>query len=404
MRDVFLSYTLIVACATVACPLKIPDRAGARRAPTSTQPANFGIGVYTDTTGSPAIEDQLDLARNLTGEGGFVTLYLCSWRDANRSCMNASVDRADQTSVDMLNQAYSRKLNVIARIGNPYYVRNHADNISLAPKLSFRSLAQAYARFVDSLPPPPNSGSFLYVHIGNEFNACNEWRCDEKGAPYTSSTPFTSLPILSSDNMAIEVSAFYRDVGAALEPVRARRKGYLRYANGPISNWDTTPCECGTGKPLGIGQTGLKWLDKMFTVNPIVYAKNRTVDWFASHAYPYQSAWGTKKATQGLLYYKNETRLVQLPDSISVGITETGWRTDGFVTSSDRANWTVEAYRNAWSKDSHVFAVTPFLLAGTFWQEMGWSWINVSAEGILQPLPVYGAMWSELRPRGLWVG
>ena len=70
----------------------------------------FGIGVYTDTPGSPLLEAQLDAALNLvggggggtgdvSGAGGWVTLFLCSWRDgASSSCMNASTTHDDASN------------------------------------------------------------------------------------------------------------------------------------------------------------------------------------------------------------------------------------------------------------------------------------------------------------------
>ena len=42
----------------------------------------FGIGVYHDTYYSPDVNTQLDLAKELVGEGGTVVLYLCSWKIA----------------------------------------------------------------------------------------------------------------------------------------------------------------------------------------------------------------------------------------------------------------------------------------------------------------------------------
>eukprot|EP01052_Picozoa_sp_SAG31_P082849 SAG31_NODE_42945_length_269_cov_0.864706_2_plen_67_part_01 len=46
----------------------------------------FGIGVYTDTPGSPVLEAQLDAAAELVGRGGWVTIFLCAWRTHATSC------------------------------------------------------------------------------------------------------------------------------------------------------------------------------------------------------------------------------------------------------------------------------------------------------------------------------
>ena len=149
----------------------------------------FGIGCYTDTPGSSTVDVQLDGAAALTGRGGWVVLYLCSWREGGaggRSCMNASTTR-DPASEQALRSAYARGLRVVARIGYPYTVRDHADDAAgaggeVVARVNYTSLAAAYARLVGSLPPPPD-GAPLYVNVGNEFNACNEWRCSAPAGP-----------------------------------------------------------------------------------------------------------------------------------------------------------------------------------------------------------------------------
>ena len=141
----------------------------------------FGIGCYDDTDGSPPINAQLDAASALVGNKGFVVLYLCAWRTRGQSCLNETTPGSDSESREKLAAAYARNLTVVARIGNPYVVRDHADVIMRGSgkryrnRTSYRRLAAAYARFIMTLPLPPHNTS-LYVTIGNEFNACNEWR------------------------------------------------------------------------------------------------------------------------------------------------------------------------------------------------------------------------------------
>ena len=40
------------------------------------------------------------------------------------------------------------------------------------------------------------------------------------------------------------------------------------------------------------------------------------------------------------------------------------------------ANWTSLAYEQLWLPDDQVLGVTPFLLAGQFWEPMGWPWTS----------------------------
>ena len=214
------------------------------------QPNKFGVGVYDDTPGSAGATQQLDAAAHLVGgggrargAGGWVTLYLCSWRTHTTSCMNASTAALDEPSRAVLLAAYARGLRVVVRLGYPYFVRDHADEG--ARHLRYTALAAAYARVAASLPPPPG-GDTLHVHAGNEFNACNEWRCSEAGANMTSRA------------MAGEVAGFSRDVMRALVALRASsasRYGFLRLAHPSIANWQNSACGC-DGSPQGHGQPG----------------------------------------------------------------------------------------------------------------------------------------------------
>eukprot|EP00041_Stephanoeca_diplocostata_P011552 m.191204 g.191204 ORF g.191204 m.191204 type:complete len:404 (+) comp18586_c0_seq1:333-1544(+) len=348
----------------------------------------YGIGVYTDTPGSPSLSTQLDAAVDLVGPAapnsspGWVTLYLCAWRNGPRSCVNRSTTH-DPSSSHALDLAYKSGLNVVARLGNPYVVRDHSDD---EDHLNYTSLAQAYARLVTSFPAPPN-GTPLYVIVGNEFNACNEWRCSGEN---TSS--------ISRLQMAKEVAAFACDVITAFRHLREFgssdgnwKAGQVLLANGPIANWDTAPCQCGTGVGLGSGQLGLSFLDLMMASHPRLYAADN-VDFLASHPYPFSGAtWGTVKAMKGLLYYQNESMEVGRGTAMPVVITETGWRRDSVynhISDDDRANWTALAFARIWGPDPQVRGVTPFLLAGRFWDDLGWPWMNSTSTGV-EPLSIY---------------
>ena len=354
----------------------------------------FGIGVYTDTPGSPPSAIQLDAAQKLSGARGWVTVYVCSWRSGNSSCMNRSTTALDGASRATLLAAYERDLTVVVRLGYPLAPRDHSDD---SQHLHYTGLAAAYARVTATLPPPP-TGRHLYVHVGNEFNACNEWRCTSVG----NSSSISSTGNITSAAMAVEVAAFYRDLLAAVAPLRSNPAyTFLRYAHGPIANWQNTACACDGGAPLGSGQPGLVFLRAMQAAVPELYSK---VDWFSSHAYPYSaSPWGTDKATRGLTYYRSETQVIgrgavgitavparaRVP--VPVIITETGWRRDATrgIGDAQVANWTSLAYTTMWVPDSQVLGVTPFLLAGKFWEGLGWPWVTVGGDGVLVPRQVY---------------
>ena len=370
----------------------------------------FGIGCYDDTTGSPPLDVQLDAAAALVGDQGIVILYLCAWRTHDgRSCLNESTPKADPLERGKLSAAYARNLTVVARIGNPYVVRDHSDpvrrgdigDVVARNRTSYKILASAYARFIASLPlPPRDSSSFLYVTVGNEFNACNEWRCasdDDSGS--NSSDNYSNMTV---ESMAREVAGFYRDVSDALAPLRASSRGRLLYAHGALAPWTPgSACECGTGSALGNGRVGRRFLVNMLSYAPTLFAAPSRVDWLSSHSYPFSGAgWGNPKAFHGLEWYKNESdaisgarRVLGKPaEALPVIITETGWRRDAArgVLGAERANWTALAFDRIWLRDTQVVGVAPFLLAGgALWQDLGWPWMNVSAGGELVPNPVF---------------
>lgn len=361
---------------------------------TGTSGNKFGIGVYDDTPGSPPLEVQLESALPLVGEGGWVLLDLCSWRTTSSSCMNASTT-GDPASNSALIAAYARNLTVVARIGYPRYVRDHSDSPAACRTsgtiacTNYTSLAAAYGRLIASLPPPP-TGAPLYVTVGNEFNACNEWRC--------SAPPNVTL---TSETMQREVAALAGSVARELQPLRLDgtdtwRPGQLRLAHSAISQWDKTPCQCDTGQALGNpGRPSTVFLQGMLSTEPHLYSSS-LVDFLSSHAYPFSDApVGNAKAENGLKGYRNQTVAVGRNTQFPVVITETGWRLSALqnVTEAMRANWTVLTYQALWLPDQQVIGVCPFLLAGEFWEPMGWPWMH-PVDGVrkLFPTPVYSAV------------
>ena len=242
-----------------------------------------------------------------------------------------------------------------------------------AAHLRYTRLAAAYARVVASLPAPPD-GAPLHVHVGNEFNACNEWRCSDDA-------PNATLSIAARMR---EVAGFYSDVERAIAPVLLRRP-HLRYAHGPIANWQHAACACPSGDPLGAGAVGLTFLRGMLRAVPDLY-RRPSLRWFSSHSYPFSLApWGSPKSYRGLTYFRNETALVAANSTapkLPVIVTETGWRRDATQTPPigdvDVSNWTARAFDRIWLQDAQVLGVTPFLLEGKFWDKTGWPWVTDS--------------------------
>jgi hypothetical protein len=289
------------------------------------------------------------------------------------SGMNASTAAVDEESAATLRAAYARNLTVLARIGNPRYIRDSADDHEKSPwdpRTNYTSLAAAYARVVASLPRP-QAGSTLYVAVGNELNACNEWRCS------------SDTGNLTRDVMASEVASFMMAVASAIKPLRSDA---LWYGHAPIASWETMPCACGSEQGLGGGELGLEFLKAMVGVDPTLYDE-QNVDFLVSHSYPFSNTpYDDPKAQRGLVYYRKESALLRNhsgPSSFQVVITETGWcahcPNSSPIAEADRANWTSLAFSRIWNEDQQVLGVCPFLLAGDFWEKMGWPWVATSS-------------------------
>lgn len=132
----------------------------------------FGIGVYNDTPGSPLVVDQLPVASNLTGTGGFVLLFFETFDPTNPSLLLPL-----PWQVDALNQAYQLGLRPVVRLGQ--HSRNYRYFSDDAGHLHYTHLASLYAAYVAALPLPPPSSGPLFVGVGNEFNIRGEWLCTE---------------------------------------------------------------------------------------------------------------------------------------------------------------------------------------------------------------------------------
>ena len=216
---------------------------------------------------------------------------------------------------------------------------------------------------------------------------------------------------MSTEIMEQEVASFARHVAEALRPLRmfggnGWKPGQIKLGHQPVADWDTSPCQCGTGAALGQGRSGLKFLEGMLRADSAANAARATaagndsngftdkadgfglyspanVDYLVSHSYPYSmAAWGNVKAYRGLTYYRNESETVGRKGMPTM-ITETGWRRDESlnITDQNRANWTLLAYSTYWLDDPQVLGVHPFLLAGKFWDALGWPWMTASGGG-----------------------
>lgn len=182
----------------------------------------FGIGVYNDTPGSPLVADQIEVAFNLTGQGGYVLLFFETFNPADPSTLFP-----EPWQISALERVYELGLKPVVRLGQA--ARNYRYFSDDVEHLHYTHLASQYAAFVDSLPLPPPALGPLYVGVGNEFNVHGEWLCTEGAGVF-----------MNVSQVAIEAAGFERDVLAALRPLPRLSLGMVPLAQVQASAFECT--------------------------------------------------------------------------------------------------------------------------------------------------------------------
>ena len=77
----------------------------------------FGLGVYNDTPGSPAVSAQLPLVANLTGPGGWALIFVRSFSALGPPDGQPVNVVPAAWEVGAINQAYALGLRPVVRIG-----------------------------------------------------------------------------------------------------------------------------------------------------------------------------------------------------------------------------------------------------------------------------------------------
>lgn len=353
----------------------------------------FGVGVYNDTAGSPAVSLQLQAAANLTGPGGWVLLFL---NTLDPSASPPTLDPAPWM-LRAVEQAYALQLRPLIRLGQ--WRRDYRAHSDDAAHLNYTSLGQAYKRFVSQLPLPPPSpkegeGGTLWVMPGNEPNVCLEWECAGGVGVFL---PYTTI--------AAEYAAFSRDVLAALSTLPG-----LSLAVGPVAQVGFPQCECvpgGGGNNGAQTVNGTSFIQTMLQHVPQLYGQ---ADFFSAHVYPScgDGPWDEWCARGWLASYK-DVHAVALPSWASdprhngtagfpIAVSETGWQAP--LNESGKAEWMTAAFQNLWLPDPDVEAVTPFCLAGELWQPDGFPWTvwdNATLSVVTRFQPQYLAVQSLAR-------
>lgn len=210
--------------------------AGAALRPTNP----FGIGTYF-----PPGPQQIPPAAKLVGRAGWVLILIPCGNVTDETPLPVkSLPQFGFDAAALVSDAYARGLNVVARLEPQYsamkpftpcwngphgntsgpggvvgngtcpwalpdgtvgchentdcHLRRLADPGS--DFMSYKAVAESYARVAAALPLPPDGTSELYVQIGNELNLAWSCPCDDP-----------NLVVMTMEQLAAEAAAFSRD-------------------------------------------------------------------------------------------------------------------------------------------------------------------------------------------------
>jgi len=317
--------------------------------------SKFGIGAYSDYVG-PAYSQQIPWAHNLTGDDGWLLMWVLDITTSNISEWTAN-----------LNQAYSLNLHVVLRIDTDYKFVNG-------------TLPPIFHSFISQLPPPPSALSPLYIIIGNEPNVCDPtvW-CSEINKNVT-------VPWQESAQIA---ATFLVALLPTLKDIP-----FIKVSPSPLAIVGHTYCQCYWGAPPPPQSvSGVHYLSTMLEAAPTLY---QHADFFSAHPYPCENVvdgqgcigWNPPEdqAIVGLTYYTQELKTIGI--NLPVLIAETGWSLGG-DEQNNKATWQVQAYQNLYIPDPAVIGVIPFLLTTKGGLYDGFDWV---ADGNYTYWPVYTAV------------
>jgi len=313
--------------------------------PPARQDSFYGIHTFVQRrTDSDHLNYQLDRARDLMGQGAFVT-QLFDW-------IETSWAGPQDWMRDFVARAYDRDLNPIIRLAGGkgtefwYKPKPGADG-------HYTAWVQAFRRVVEQLPR--RDGHRLYIQIWNEPNLHEEWEGQADAQQY--------------GRFLVEMASALRSIG---DP-------RIVIVNAPLSP--------GAGDPIGIYY--LQYLDDMLDVPGATWA----FDVWGSHPYPnnhppeYNLHNGT--ATYGdatIDLYRRELEVLARHgrSGLQVLLTETGYALgqahfsfEGFapIAEANRADYIERALRDYWGRWPEVIGVCPYELVDPLGDWAVWDWL-----------------------------
>ena len=331
--------------------------------------SNF-FGIHTLINNNDNIEQHLDWAYNLVGDGGYIKqMFTGITKDTKGPSSNW---------VTILKECYKRNMIPIIRVAGIYTGSYWLKPEATAPG-DYSELAAAIKRVVEQLPL--KKGVPLYIEVFNEPNLTIEW---------SNETPNPT-----------EYGHFLVDVSKALKSIGDPRIKVLNGALSPGGNYNN-----------------VKFVEDMIkTVPESLYA----FDYWATHPYPanHEPEYNNHDGTAKYRDFTIDSYILELEvlekygrKDTKVVITETGYELGNdlykfegkpAITEELRTDYIMRAFRDYWSKWPEIIAVCPFEMVAMNggWERFDWIHMDSSSDENGYPTnfrPQYQAVASLPKP------
>ena len=307
--------------------------------------ANF-FGIHTMIFQSSNIDQHLDWAHHLVGDGGYIKQLF--------GPVTRETQGPDENFIKILEGVYKRNLIPIIRICGIFKGEYWLKPDATGPR-DYSELAQAVKRVFEKIPY--KEGVPVYVEVFNEPNLLHEWG-EETPDP-------------------IEYGHLLVQVSQALKSIREPR---IKVVNGSLSP--------------GGNYNNIQFVEDMIkNVPESLWA----FDYWGTHPYPYNHPPEYNNHDKTSLYkdftidsYTLELEVLEKygRKDVKIIITETGYelgndiyREEGYppIDDENRTDYITRAFRDYWSQWPEIIAVCPFEMVAVEsgnWQRFDWIYID----------------------------
>ncbi|MBN2658991.1 MAG: hypothetical protein JXR86_18195 [Spirochaetales bacterium] len=342
----------------------IPGPAGSAEteAETVVRTKNF-FGIHTMTESADNLDEQLDWAHEMVGDGGYIKQMFYN--------ISKTTDSPTSFWINFINGVYERNMIPVIRLSGVFgdgFQYKPATDDGLAPTgpESYSQIAEAYRKIVSKLPLVP--GIPLIIEIWNEPNLDNEWSLD-------------------ADHREADPTEYAYFLKASYDAVKSIGDVRIKVINGACSP--------------GGNYNDRDFVHDMFATVP---ESRDAFDYWSVHPYPGDTApWinnhdmGTESQWDIIDSYIPQKMEIEAAGRSGVKfiITETGYVSDlddprymgsaPHISPQMAGDYTALAFSDFWSQWEEILAVCPFHMYDPYlrgWEDRAF----ISQDKVKQPV------------------